>query len=96
MEPKEIKKIRKDMGLTVAQFATYMGISPQTVDTWEMGTRNPDNYKLTTLYKLRERLDQLPPKEIPQFTAGLKVAGAIGLGALLVYLFSEAQGGNDE
>jgi len=88
---KQIAKIRTDLGLTQAQFATYMQVSLMTVNTWEMGTRNPDNYKLATLLELRKRIDEAKANRAKkQFVDGLKVAGAIGIGTLLAYIFSNS------
>lgn len=37
----EIKAIRKKAGMTQAVFAAYMGISPKTVEAWELGRTHP-------------------------------------------------------
>lgn len=37
----EIKTIRKNMGLTQALFAAYMGVSKKTVEAWERGINKP-------------------------------------------------------
>lgn len=38
----EIRKIRKDMQMTQAIFASFMGVSPKTVEAWECGRNEPD------------------------------------------------------
>jgi len=38
----EIKKIRRDMEMTQAIFASFMGVSPKTVEAWECGRNEPD------------------------------------------------------
>lgn len=97
MEKEKITRIRKELGLTKTQFAAYMGVSLMTVNFWEMGERSPDNYKLATLRGLEKKLGQLKPQEKPQFAEGLKIAGAIGLGALLAYIFDPSRkGASDE
>lgn len=37
----EIKKIRKDMGLSQKLFASYLGVSNKTVEAWERGINQP-------------------------------------------------------
>lgn len=39
--PKEIRKIRMDSGMTQKIFASYMGVSPKTIEAWERGTTHP-------------------------------------------------------
>lgn len=39
--PKEIRKIRMDSGMTQKIFASYMGVSPKTVEAWERGSTHP-------------------------------------------------------
>jgi len=41
MSPAEIKTIRKDLGVTQAEFAAMMNISKRTVEDWEQGRRKP-------------------------------------------------------
>lgn len=41
-DAKEIKGIRKDLGMTQALFAGFMGVSPKTVEAWEAGRNMPD------------------------------------------------------
>ncbi|HHY24932.1 MAG TPA: helix-turn-helix domain-containing protein [Clostridiaceae bacterium] len=38
----EIKKIRNDLGMTQAFFASFMGVSRKTVEAWEAGRNMPD------------------------------------------------------
>ena len=42
----EIKKIRKDNGLTLKEFATSIEVSLSTVQKWESGERNPSKQML--------------------------------------------------
>ena len=37
----EIKKIRNQARMTQAVFAKYMGVSPKTVEAWELGRTHP-------------------------------------------------------
>lgn len=90
LTPKQIAKIRTDLGLSQVQFATYMQVSMITVTNWENGVRNPDNYKLATLIELRRQIDEARAnKAKEEFITGLKLAGAVGISALLAYIFSD-------
>lgn len=37
----QIKHIRKQSGMTQKVFASYMGVSPKTVEAWECGRTHP-------------------------------------------------------
>ena len=37
----DIKRIRNEAGMTQAVFAKYMGVSPKTVEAWELGRTHP-------------------------------------------------------
>ena len=37
----DIKRIRNNAGMTQAVFANYMGVSPKTVEAWELGRTHP-------------------------------------------------------
>lgn len=45
MTPKDLRKIRKALGMTVAQFAAAAGVTPKKVMEWEGSRRNhlPEN-----------------------------------------------------
>lgn len=40
-EAEEVKKIRKDVGMSQKCFAGYLGVSDKTVEAWEAGTNHP-------------------------------------------------------
>lgn len=37
----EVQDIRKRTGMSQKTFASYMGVSPKTVEAWEAGTNHP-------------------------------------------------------
>ena len=37
----DIKKIRNRAGMTQAVFADYLGVSPKTIEAWELGRTHP-------------------------------------------------------
>ena len=37
----DIKRIRHEAGMTQSVFAKYMGVSPKTVEAWELGRTHP-------------------------------------------------------
>lgn len=50
---KEIRDIRMKAGMTQKVFASYMGVSPKTVEAWEHGTTHPTG----PVFRLLELLD---------------------------------------
>ena len=48
-----IKQMRKESGMTQAQFSEYFGIPKRTIEEWERGARRPPDYLPRLLcYKL--------------------------------------------
>jgi DNA-binding transcriptional regulator YiaG len=41
--PKEVKDARKKVGLSQSQFALALGVSLNTVQSWEYGSRRPES-----------------------------------------------------
>jgi DNA-binding transcriptional regulator YiaG len=41
MNAQEIKALRQSLGLSQYQFAMRLGVTPQTVASWEQGRRKP-------------------------------------------------------
>ena len=41
-EADSIKSIRNGLGMTQYVFASFMGVSPKTVEAWESGKNNPN------------------------------------------------------
>ena len=52
--PDAIKKLRKRLGLTVAQFAERVGVVRQTVYFWEKGHSHPRYKELMAINELAE------------------------------------------
>lgn len=50
----DIKRIRKIAGMTQAVFAKYMGVSPKTVEAWELGRTHPTGPACRLLWILEE------------------------------------------
>ena len=53
----DIKAIRKKTGLTQAQFAQKLQISPRTLQNWEQGHRNPTGPAITLMKLLDKQPD---------------------------------------
>ena len=53
----DIKAIRKKTGLTQAEFAQKLQISPRTLQNWEQGHRNPTGPAITLMKLLDKQPD---------------------------------------
>jgi putative transcriptional regulator len=49
LKPVEIRKIRIRLNASQVLFATYLNVSPNTVRSWEQGTRKPQGADLKLL-----------------------------------------------
>ena len=88
MTPQQIKALRDELGWTQQQMGSFLNVSQVGIWRWESAQATPDAYRMTALKQLRIRLDQARvARQQQEFIEGLKVAGALGVLALLVYLF---------
>lgn len=62
----EIKDIRKQMGLTQAQFAQMLGVSKPTVERWEASEKNITGPITMALYLLKDDNKLLEQIRIPE------------------------------
>jgi len=55
----EIRDIRNKAGMTQSVFASYMGVSPKTVEAWENGRTHPTGpaYRLLSILSSGKELD---------------------------------------
>ncbi len=89
MTPQQIKALRDELGWTQQQMGSFLNVSQVGIWRWESAQATPDAYRMAALKQLRIRLDQARvARQQQEFIEGLKVAGALGVLALLVYLFS--------
>lgn len=56
-EPMEIRQIRLSTGMTQGLFASYMGVSPKTVEAWERGRNHPDGAASRLLWLTQKNPD---------------------------------------
>ncbi len=88
MTPRQIKALRHELGWTQQQMGSYLNVSQVGIWRWESAQATPDAYRMAALKQLRMRFDQARgTRQKQEFIEGLKVAGALGALALLVYLF---------
>lgn len=59
----QVKKIRKDTGLSQKNFASYMGVSEKTVEAWEAGINHPSGTASRILSMME--MDENLVKEFP-------------------------------
>ena len=50
----EIQELRKSMGLTQKQFATYFGLNVRTLQDWECGRSRTPTYLVNLLLRLNK------------------------------------------
>lgn len=55
MKPEQIRRLRKQLGLSQRQFARRLGVSPRTLNRWEMGQAKPSLMHLARLQDLADR-----------------------------------------
>lgn len=93
MENTRIQHIRKELGLTVAEFAELLQVNFKTLEGWLGGSRNPYGYHLDLLLKLEASIkDEHKKREIIKNLA--KLGGWIGLLLLIVKLDKERKNGD--
>lgn len=49
LRPREIRRIRQALNASQVLFATYLNVSPNTIRSWEQGTRRPHGTDLKLL-----------------------------------------------
>ncbi len=59
---KLIKTVRKKLDLTQVQLAAVLGCHPITVNRWENGHEEPNEYRLALLEKMRDSKITTAPK----------------------------------
>jgi len=52
----DIKKLRKELGLTQVEFAERLGVASMTVKRWEAGTARPSQLALRQLCRLARKV----------------------------------------
>ena len=55
LKPRDIRKIRTDLGLSQPEFASFLGTSTATIRSWEQGSRSPHSAALRLLAIAKER-----------------------------------------
>ncbi|HEY6444106.1 MAG TPA: helix-turn-helix domain-containing protein [Candidatus Acidoferrales bacterium] len=49
LQPKDIRAIRRSLNASQVLFATFLNVSPNTIRSWEQGTRRPHGADLKLL-----------------------------------------------
>jgi len=49
LQPRDIRAIRRSLNASQALFATFLNVSPNTIRSWEQGTRRPHGADLKLL-----------------------------------------------
>lgn len=56
----DVKTLRESLGVSHAQLAVAVGVSPARVQSWEQGRRQPNDQARILLELLRQKPDMLP------------------------------------
>lgn len=62
VDPIDVKKLRKQLGLSRTKLAAALSVSERTIESWEQGRRNPsgsDRKLMTVIHKHPELLTEL-------------------------------------
>lgn len=91
MNPKDIERLRSELGWSLAEFGRYLGVSAQAVLKWEKGTAKPNQLAVAAMLQLQRKLKVAKEENQKQkFINGLRQALFTGgLIALLAYLFNQ-------
>jgi transcriptional regulator with XRE-family HTH domain len=88
MNPNDIAQLRKDMGLSQADFARLFGAHFMTVSKWERGISSPTAYQLGLITEFR-RTANLKKEQIQEQLQSLLIGA--GVIATLLWLLSSAK-----
>ena len=83
----DVAHLRKNLGLSQAQFGNLFGVHPMTVSKWERDILRPTSYQLA----LMEEFDKASKKQEVTDTIGAVLVGA-GIAAALYLLLKHARG----
>lgn len=91
MQPKDITKLRKRLGLAQPQFAQLLGVHAVTVSRWERGdpSVSPSSYQLALMKEFDKAAASREAEQIKS-TLGALLMGA-GLAAALLLLLEAAK-----
>ncbi len=62
LTPDKIRELRSELGLSVAQMAIMLGVSPATLEAWETGRRDP-NVELEKISHAMQKKFSPPPRQ---------------------------------
>lgn len=84
MSPDEIRKLREEVGLTQRQFAQLLGVSHQTVISWEKGRTEPPPVHVELMKRWKNQLHQKEQRK--RLKKLLTAGGALTVGLLFDWL----------
>lgn len=88
MNPEEISKLRRGLGLSQAEFAQLFGAHPMTISKWERNALTPSAYQSALMEKFRQTTDA--QKKVDQEKVKKLLVGA-GVVAALVWLLGSTK-----
>ena len=86
MNPKDICKLRQDLGLNQDKFGQLFGIHPMTVSKWERGILTPTPYQVAMMEAFKKAARK---KEINKTLKNILVAAGVVAAVYLLLKYSQ-------
>lgn len=78
MNSKDIKKLRKNLGLNQAKFGDLLGAHPMTVSKWERDELKPSDYQKTLITEFQQAAkDEKVKENLKTILLGAGIAAAL-------------------
>ena len=77
MLPQQIKKIRKSLKLTQAEFAQLFGVHAMTISKWERGCLEPSPYQFALIREFKLAIKAGLPDLMLSFSERLVIHGPV-------------------
>jgi len=87
-----IRALRKELEMSVPQFARLLCVDQRSVLNWELGKAKPSGAHLAATVGIQEALDRFPAKREIILDVTKRAAAMGGLGYLMMLLFEHQDG----
>jgi len=90
MGPVEIKSLRRQTGMSQAEFGNLFGVAGATVCHWETGIRTPTPIYITCMIQLRKRIEDIVWTKGRLCLFQLLEQNKVNMSAFLTWIFNES------